>query len=127
MIGGETFFFRGPENTRPHLWVIVSDPEREPERVVIVSMTTWKEYKDETCILTPDDHPALTHATSIDYGRARLFTASQLEKARDLGALDPQVPVSAEVLSRIRDGGVQSEFTPIKHRQVLLDQGFGED
>ena len=122
---GDTFYFRGPENPHPHLWVVLSDPNLDPSQIVIASMTSWKEYKDSSCILAPDDHPNLTHQTCIDYSRTRVFSHEQLDKAVSIGVIDFQEPVSRDVLLRIQKGGVDSQFMRIRHRQILIEQGLG--
>jgi hypothetical protein len=50
----------------PHLWIVLSDTDSFPEQVVIVNMTTWREHKDQACIVDRNEHPALTHRTRND-------------------------------------------------------------
>jgi hypothetical protein len=40
-----------------HIWMVVYDPSKDPERVVIVNMTTWRADKDQACVLQVGDHP----------------------------------------------------------------------
>jgi hypothetical protein len=44
-------------DTFVHLWVIISDPEQDPDQVLIVSLTAYHPKKDTACILVPGDHP----------------------------------------------------------------------
>jgi len=47
---GDTFYIRD-RSVDTHLWVVISDPEKDAERVVIVSMTTYENYKEDVCLL----------------------------------------------------------------------------
>ena len=126
MNGGDTFYLRGPESLSPHLWVIVSDPHQDCEKVVVVSMTTYRDGKDPACRLAPGDHPNIDHDTCMHYPKPQLLTCAKIEKAAEIGALEWQEPVNQMVLERIRKGAVESRFIPIKFLQILLDQDLGD-
>jgi hypothetical protein len=57
---GTTFL---PDAGGSHLWVIISDPSIDPDHVLIVSLTTDRDYKDRLCVLDRGAHPLVTHAT----------------------------------------------------------------
>jgi hypothetical protein len=63
MKAGDTFYIsdRGVDT---HLWVVISDPDRDAERVVLVSMTTYEGYKEAVCLLDVGDHPRVSHGMS---------------------------------------------------------------
>lgn len=124
---GDTFYLRGPENPRPHLWVVLSDPMIDPKQVLVVNFTTERPDSDRTCIVGPGEHPCLSHTSSVNYARARILTDQQLEKAKEDHALDPQEPVSAELLRRIQAGAAVSDDIRNRHRQMLVDQGLCSD
>src|SRR4051812_8480313 len=91
-----------------HLWVIISDPLQDPAHILIVSMTTYKPYKEAVCLLRSGDHRAISHDTCIAYDLAKVTSSANLEAARDKGLLSPDVPVTEEILRRIREGAALS-------------------
>jgi hypothetical protein len=99
MKAGDTFYVRD-RGVDSHLWVVVSDPVRDPRRVVIVSMTTYEGYKEDVCLLDVGDHPNISHKTCIAYSEARMTTLQTLTTLLDGGHLSMQPPVSQEVLRR---------------------------
>lgn len=121
---GDTFYLRGPENPRPHLWIVLSDPGIDPDRVLIVNLTSDSATTDRTCILNDGDHPCISHPTCVNYPKARILTDEQLEKARSIGALDLQEALSAAVLMRIQQSAADSEDMLNSHRQILIDQNL---
>ena len=125
MKAGDTFFIadRGVDS---HLWVIVSEPENDAERVVLVSMTTYESSKEDVCILDVGDHPRITHKTCIAYNEARMTSLENLIQLRDGARLKLQAPVSEAVLKRIRDGISRSTKIKYKFVELLLDQGVIE-
>jgi hypothetical protein len=107
-----------------HLWVIISDPEQNPSQVLIVSLTSYNPKKEAACLLDAGDHRSLTHETCVAYNLANAPSLSQLERARDLGKLIPDHPVSEEVLARIRGGAALSTKLSIEHYELLDSQGL---
>jgi len=122
---GDTFYFRGHENPFPHLWIVLSDPIQDSEQVVIVSLTTWQAYRDDSCILNVGDHPSIKHKTSVYYEKPRFISLDKLRKAKEIGALDPQQSLDKAVLKSMIDGAILSERIPIKHRQIILEHRDG--
>jgi len=118
---GTTFL---PDAGGSHLWVVISDPKLDSERVVIVSLTTERNYKDNSCVLQRGTHPWITHTTCVDYRRARVVKLEELKAGRYAGALKLQEAASPAMLHAIRDGASRSEFLPGNALQVLTDQGI---
>ncbi len=107
-----------------HLWVIISDPQRDPVRVLIVSLTTFEPKKESVCLLGVGDHPFVRHKTCVAYDLAKAPSLVQLEQARDAGQLIPDQPVSLEVLQRIREGAALSKKLSIDYYEILNSQGL---
>ena len=103
--------------------MVISDPERDPGRVLIVSATTYDSRKEDVCLLGPGDQPRISHKRCIAYDEARLISLEQLARLRDLGHLALQPAVSAEVLARIRNGISQSMRIKPVYIDLLLEQG----
>ena len=121
MKAGDTFTIsdRGVDT---HLWVLISDPDRDAERVVLVSMTTYEDYKEDVCLLDVGDHPRVSHKTCIAYNEARMTTLEKLRVSQDGGHLIVQAPVWKGVLTRIRDGVSKSTKIKPKFIDILLEQ-----
>lgn len=109
----------------PHLWIVISDPAADVERVIIVNLTSHDDLsKDSSCILDVGDHPWIKHATSVRYQDARLVRDRQLDELIKASRLRPQDPVSDVVLSKVFDGAEKTELLPLKCRAVLVGQGL---
>jgi hypothetical protein len=121
MKAGDTFRPADP-TVDIHLWVIISDPVQDASRVLIVSLTTFKPKKESVCLLDIGDHPFIRHQTCVAYNLANAPSLAQLERARDSGDLIPDVPVSDEVLRRIREGAALSTKLSIEHGELLDSQ-----
>ncbi|WP_435008693.1 hypothetical protein P12x_005897 [Tundrisphaera lichenicola] len=120
---GDTFRPADP-SVDIHLWVIISDPDQDPNRVLIVSLTTFKPKKESVCLLHPGDHPFIRHPTCVAYNLANAPSLAQLEGARASGRLIPDIPVSEAVLRRIREGAALSTKLPIEYGELLDAQGL---
>jgi hypothetical protein len=116
---GDAFYF----SFDIHLWVVISDPSRGDE-FVLVSVTTKEPYKDSTCKLHAGDHPKIIHDSLVDYKRARLFTQRDFAKLVQKKAVIPVAPVSAAVLARILDGAGLTRLMPLDCQDLLDDQGL---
>jgi hypothetical protein len=109
-----------------HLWIVLSDPTRAADQVLLVNMTTLDERKEQICVLNVGDHPWITHATCINYGDAVLTTLDKLLSAKDAGALKLQDPLAAHVLQRILAAVPASERIALEYAELLQQQGFVE-
>jgi len=107
-----------------HLWVVLSDPIQDPARVLIVSLTTYKPYKEAACLLRPGDHRAVGHETCVAYDLARAIPLADLEEAVRKGLLAPDLPVSSEVLKRMLEGAARSTRIAIEHFELLEEHGL---
>jgi hypothetical protein len=108
MKAGDTFRpADGTVDSFVHLWVIISDPEQDPDQVLIVSLTTYHSKKDTACILMPGDHPFIHKRTCVAYDLANAPSLDDLTRAKESGDLIPNHPMRPDVLERIRK---QSSF-----------------
>ena len=107
-----------------HLWVVISDPQQDPSRVLIVSLTTYNPKKESVCLIDIGDHPFVRHKTCVAYNFAKAPSLVQLKQVSEAGQLIPDVPVSLEVLRRIRDGAALSKKLSVDHYEILDSQGL---
>ena len=43
-------------NLDSHLWIVISNPIADPERIVLVNFTKYRADKDQACVLNVGDH-----------------------------------------------------------------------
>ena len=72
MDAGETLFFSHSE----HLWVVISDPVQDKERVLLVNFSSVKEGVplDSACVLLPGEHPYISKDTFVYYRHAQVLS-----------------------------------------------------
>lgn len=117
MKAGDTY---QPDAPGAHLWVILTDVNREGN-VVTASVTTWRENKrnDESCLLDRGDHPSIMHKSFVAYFDAAFRPLSQLEWPVRAGLFKQRESVRLEILDRMRAGAIRSPFTPRMVRAEL--------
>ena len=123
MDAGDTFRFRANET---HLWMVISDPALNKDRVLIVNMTTWRADKDQSCLLNSGDHPAVHHNSCISYADSRVHPDAHLNSPIASGQAFLDQKLSPVLLKRVRDGAARSKRMRLDHGQLLIDQGLVE-
>jgi hypothetical protein len=115
MRSGDTFVMAvAGRSAKPHLWFVLTDPDPETGKVVIVSLSTLREGKDQTVILRRGDHPFITHESVIVYWDAQCVCADELRQASRNGLVKPHEPCADWLLKHIQDGLLASPFTSPK-------------
>jgi hypothetical protein len=121
MEAGETFYL--PDRSADgHLWIVISDPGKDPDRVLLVSMTSHDVDKEDVCLIDPGEHPRVKQRTCICYKPARATSLKNLDRLRDSGYLQMQEPVSADLLERIRRGVALSRRIELEHLELMEEQ-----
>jgi hypothetical protein len=120
---GETFVLtnQGVDN---HLWVVVSDPAVNQDRVLLLSITTLAAHKEQICPVGSSDHPWVRHPSCVSYEHAKIVSLSNLLSLRVAGQFRVDTPVSPELLERIRKGVADSTRIPMECAEVLEEQGL---
>ena len=122
---GDTFLLPG---TRPdegrHLFVVISDPVRSPDDVVLVPLTTFEHYKDQSCILNVGDHPFVKHPTCIGYSDAQCSPVKKLGQLLESRDIRRRKPMCEDVLARILEGAAKTRMLPSKCDMILHGQGL---
>lgn len=109
---------------RNHVWVIVSDPLQDAEKIVFVNFTSHKDGKDESCVLLPGDHPFIIRKTIISYADAASASIEQLSLLNATNTMYLVESINDDVLSRIRLGMMQSPFSKRGLKKILEDQAL---
>jgi hypothetical protein len=116
---GDTFI---PAPPYDHLYMVISDPSADADRVVLVNFTTDSPNEERCCIAIASEHRFLTRPSAVRYKDARITSVSMLEELARMGKMTPDEPLSADLLQRVRDGASKSDFLPEGCREVLSDQ-----
>jgi hypothetical protein len=135
MKAGDTFYvYQDPSSgvlLDTHLWIVLSVPALNPQKVLIVSVTTWRTdgrvVVDEACELNPGDHPAIKHRSFVAYSMAKVVTDAQLEQFLRNHSLLMHQPLSAELLMRIQNSAANSIHMKMEHAEILFEQHLIED
>ena len=112
---GDCFEMPKRGSDTPHLWILLTNPD-ERGLAVMVNITTKRPNSDCAVILKKGDHPYITHPSVVFYADAQITDTSLIESAIDTE--HPQVipcnSCSPEILRRIQQGLIISDFTPAK-------------
>jgi hypothetical protein len=123
---GSTFINKSTPKAPSHLWIIISSPFGNPEKVIIVNLTTWRdqavELNDGSCIVNSGEHGFVKTKSYIYYREAKDPLIENLQKAMQAGLITPHESCSTDLLCKILLGAEKSPFTPLKVLQVLKDQ-----
>lgn len=122
---GTTFLNQIP-NTPTHWWIIVSDPQQNSNKIVIVNSTSWKGTgrEDSSCILEEGEHPFLKQKSYIIYDGASFVNLIRLKDWKRLNKIKMLESVSEELLGKILAGAKTSPFLKFKYKDVLEKQGL---
>lgn len=99
------------DRPKSHLWIVLTDPTPHPEHVLAVMIVTRKLHSDTTTVLQLGDHPFIKHASCVLYSTARTFSVTTLNEWLAEGDAQFKLSVSPELLTRIRKGLIDSDFT----------------
>jgi hypothetical protein len=123
MMAGEAFVLKD-RGVDDHLWVVLSDPAKDPEHVLIVSLTTLAPHKEQLCLVQGGDHPWVRHLSCVAYDFAKIVRDADLNQLKHTGRFDMQPPVSAALLERIRAGVANSTEIKMECADLLIQQGL---
>jgi hypothetical protein len=99
---------------RRHLFVICTD-ECEKGCYLLVPISTWtNDLCDETCILSPYEHPFLQRKSYVLYRNALIEHKDTLIKGVDENYLFPREDLNGQTFGRVRNGICVSAHTKRK-------------
>lgn len=120
---GSTFLLTAVDD---HLWIVLSDPEKDAQTVLLVSVTTWRSGKDPSCKIQRGEHPFVIHESCVHYIDARDARLAQLYVLKDTWHLQMREPLPLPLLERVHHGASVTKHLKLKYQQLLIDQGFIE-
>lgn len=122
---GEAFFTPESGPVPRHLWVIVSDPQKN-SRVVIANLSTKPPADPDPTIVpvAPGEHPAISQESIIRPDEARIADAKSLESLLSKRSLSPTQPASPELVRKIQRALGTSKLTKLEIKELLRAQGY---
>ena len=125
MTRGDCFLIRN-DAVNDHLQIVISDPLVNSQRVLIVSLTTFNDTKEDACLFNANEHPFIKHQSCIAYDFAKVTTSELLEQFRCEGMFIMQPPMSELQLKRIWNGAANSTRLKMDFADLLAEQGLIE-
>lgn len=111
-----------------HPWIVISDPAlaEYQHKIIVVNFTSWAAWKDQTCIVDVHECPpgTLDRRSCVEYAGCEFQPLGTLEERLYRGHLRKCGVANDELLARLRQGAIDSQFTLNKFRDVLIDQGL---
>ena len=117
-------------NHGDHLRIVVSDPGKDSNNVLTVSLTTFREGKfhDPSCFLDVGDHPFVKHKSYISFQHAVNRSNADWDRMLASGQIIlEESKVTEDALERIHVGASNSEFIALEYLELLRSQGFFAD
>jgi len=126
---GDAFLLSLPTDPEvKHFYVVLSDPSRDSDNIVIANLSTWQDGEDDACFLNSEDWcqecPFLNHDSYVRYRSARLVSASKIEEWLREGIASSKENMGCRLLEAMRRGAEESRFLPNKCCLALNDQGL---
>lgn len=112
MFVGYTFF-------EFHPWFVCTMPDRDGQ-MVIVSATDASKAFDLTCVIEPREHESITKRSAVYYDLAVFRAVESFERRLKHNTIQPRAPASDALMTRIRQGAVDSPHTPREIRRAIL-------
>ena len=119
---GDTFLNTPARGAPTHLWLIISDPELDPDQVLIVNVATWREGEDASCRLGRGEHSFIKHDSYVNYYDAKVVSELTLRDLETKRLINWQSPLSTQLLAKVRKGALNSPLLALAKRQILDDQ-----
>lgn len=113
---GDTFLNQNPGSPE-HLWVVVAGPTSAGE-FVIFNFTSWRDGCDESCVVQSGEHPYIAHKSVIAYARGQSLSNAAWALLQRYGCTIKR-RVSPELLRKIQEGALASEFTAGKFQSAV--------
>ncbi|MBS3734156.1 MAG: hypothetical protein KGY99_04445 [Phycisphaerae bacterium] len=119
---GAVFWARLGGSPVEHMYVVISRPEED--QIAVVPLTTWEEWKDDSCYIEAGEYEELHHDSCVDYRHAPIVQVVKIEMAITKGVLRQSEPVSKSLLMRIWEGAADTRFLPRQCEDILSRQGL---
>jgi len=109
-----------------HLYVVASSPGIDATNIVLLCVTTFDDYKDDSCLIQPSDCPDLdfiTHLSCIDYRDPLIVPLDTILKLLATKHIRSRSAIPEPLLQKIYRGAAESLFTDPAAAAILDSQG----
>lgn len=126
---GDTFLATAGVDSM-HLYVVLNDPASFSDYgygsylyIAAVNFTTLHSnaHHDPACIVNAGEHPFVTRDSYVRYRDAKFERVDKLKLRVESGEWPLKEPVSAELLTRLRQGLQASKFAAREYKKLLHD------
>ena len=122
---GQTYLNKRTDEVRQHLWLVLSDPHQDPERVVIANISTDRgKNSGPDCILLPGEHPFVTRQSEIRCAEARITSVAKLDELVQKKLVEQKDDMSAALLAKAQRALRASSLVANGIKRILQSQGF---
>lgn len=106
-----------------HLWIVISDPTQNRDKVLIANLTTYRgDAGHDDCVLTPAQYAGLDHKSCVFFLRASLCRLEWLERSLERGLIELRDPLPDETLGRVREAAESTHFLFGEAKELLRQQ-----
>lgn len=117
---GDTFVVLNPSSPET-LWVVATRATIDGD-VVVFPIRRVRPHYDNTCVIRLGEHRYVDRSDHfIDYEMGRVLSRPVQRTMSDLGAYQPNAPASGELLERIQQGALDSDFAPQKLQRMVRE------
>ena len=110
-------------NTDDHLWMVISDPTQNPEKVLIANLTTYKgDPGHDDCVITSAEYRGLAHKSCVFFQKASICSLASLEKLLQELVIELREPLPREVLGRVREAAESTRFLSGEGKELLRQE-----
>jgi len=95
-----------------HLWVVITNPSKTSNEVIIVNLTSKKQHSDTTTILSSENHKFIKHETVVNYSDARIFKYDDIINRANDRLIEIREKFGEDILKNIQEGLLKSSRTP---------------
>jgi hypothetical protein len=123
---GDTFLNNATDNLKTHLWVILSDPNLNSDKIVLVNFTTvyGNDFEDLSCVLTDGEHSFLRHDSYVSYRDAIIVSSTNLDALKKSNSIKLHDNCEYQLLRKILDGAEKTPFLKLEIYGILQEQGL---
>lgn len=119
---GFAFFNREAPGVPRHLWIVLSDPGQDAEAIVIANLSTKPGPDNPGCLVAPGAHPGVSRPSYLRSERARVVSATDLERLAEQRLIVPTAQAPEALLRKLRTALANSPHAPIGARRILRQQ-----
>ena len=123
---GDTFLNNATENLKTHLWVILSNPNLNSDKIVLVNFTTvyGNDFEDLSCVLKDGNHSFIKHDSYVSYRDAIIVSSTNLDTLKKSNSIKLHNHCEYDLLKKVLDGAEKTQFLKLEIYGILEEQGL---